>query len=201
MTAPPLGATARAAFRLGTPRLVLRDWREEDWPRFFHHTNTPAVMRWLGGTMDEARQGVQRARIEGCREGHGHCFWVLERKADGGHLAGELLGFCGLKRADAPGSPVAGELEIGWRLREDAWGCGYAKEGAAAALRYGFERLAAERIVALTVSQNEASWGLMRRLGMQRREELDYDEDRQPAGQRRTIVHVLAREEWARAHG
>ena len=27
---------------------------------------------------------------------------IWERKADGGHLAGELLGFCGLKRADLP---------------------------------------------------------------------------------------------------
>ena len=34
---------------LETERLILRDWREEDWPVFLEGTNTPAVMRWLGG--------------------------------------------------------------------------------------------------------------------------------------------------------
>ncbi len=189
-----------AAFRLETPRLVLRDWREEDWPRFFRHTNTPAVMRWLGGVMDEERMAIQRARIEASRARHGHCFWVLERQGDGGHLAGELLGFCGLKRADFPGGPVEGEVEIGWRMREDAWGRGYAKEAAQATLRWGFEPLGAERIVALTVIGNEGSWGLMRRLGMRRREDLDHDEVHEPAGQRRTIVHLIERAQWAAAH-
>jgi hypothetical protein len=51
---------------------------------------------------------------------------------------GALLGFCGLKIADDPGSPVEGEYEIGWRLREDAWGQGYAKEAATASLDHAF---------------------------------------------------------------
>jgi len=193
------------AFCLDTPRLTLRDWREEDWPVFFRHTNTPAVMRWLGGAMDEGRMAIQRARIEATHQRHGHCFWVLERQADGGHLSGELLGFCGLKRADTPGSPVEGEMEVGWRLREDAWGRGYAKEAAEATLRTGFEHFAADRIIALTVTENQASWGLMRRLGMRRHEELDHEELHQPAGRRHTIVHAIERAQWqaaqAAAHG
>jgi RimJ/RimL family protein N-acetyltransferase len=32
-----------------TERLLLRDWRETDIAPFIRHTNTPAVMRWLGG--------------------------------------------------------------------------------------------------------------------------------------------------------
>ena len=42
-----------AEFRMETDRLILRDWREDDWPIFFQHTNTPNVMRWLAGVMDE----------------------------------------------------------------------------------------------------------------------------------------------------
>lgn len=186
-----------AEFRLETERLVLRDWGEDDWPEFFRLTNTPAVMRWLGW-LDEDGQIAQRARIEGCAARHGHCFWVVERKADGGHLSGRMLGFCGLKRTDAPGSPVEGVFEIGWRLREDAWGRGYAREAALASLGAGFQRFGAERIVALTVIQNEASWGLMKRLGMSRREELDFVDDRYPPELRDAIVYSLAREEWER---
>ena len=85
-------------FRLETRRLILRDWREADWVEFWRVTNTPAVMRWLGDPADEATRNAARQRLEGYRRDHGHTFWVLERKADGGLLSGELLGFCGLKR-------------------------------------------------------------------------------------------------------
>ncbi|MBO9517914.1 MAG: GNAT family N-acetyltransferase [Porphyrobacter sp.] len=183
-------------FRLETDRLILRDWREEDWPEFFRLTNTPAVMRWLGW-MDEAKQVEQRERVESCAAQHGHSFWVVERKADGGHLSGEMLGFCGLKRANAPGCPVPGSFEIGWRMREDAWGQGYAKEAATASLDAGFGRFGAEEIVALTVIQNEASWGLMTRLGMRRREDLDFPDDRYEPELRDTIVYSITGEEWS----
>lgn len=182
--------------RLGTERLVLRDWRDEDWPEFFRHTNTPAVMRWLGGVLDEGQQAAMRARVEACAAEHGHCFWAVERTADGGYLSGALLGFCGIKRADAPGSTVAGEFEIGWRFREDAWGRGYAREAATASLDAGFGQFGAAEIVALTVIGNKASWGLMQRLGMRRRPELDYPDARFEGELRDTIVHAIARDDW-----
>lgn len=184
------------AFRLETERLVLRDWREGDAEEFFRVTNTPGVMRWLGGVFDEAGRKMQLDRVRKCREANGFCFWIVERKQDGGHLAGEMLGFCGLKRADAPGSTVSGEMEAGWRLREDAWGKGYAKEAAIAAIEAGFERFGGERIVALTIRQNEPSWGLMRKLGMQRREDLDYADERYDPPWRDTVVYEITRDDW-----
>ena len=159
-----------------TERLILRDWRKEDIEPFLRHTNTPAVMRWLGGVRTEADQRESIDRMMRWQEERGFTFWVVERKADG-----ELLGFCGLKLADTPGSPIEGMYEIGWRLREDVWGQGYAKEAAIATLDFAFDRLGAERVVAITFPPNEASWGLMGRLGMTRRPELDYDDARFPA--------------------
>jgi RimJ/RimL family protein N-acetyltransferase len=181
-------------FRLETERLVLRDWREDDWEPFFRHTNTPAVMRWLDGLLDEGQQGRMRERLPQVAAAHGHCFWVVERKGDGGHLAGELLGFCGLKRANMAGGPM-GDFEVGWRLREDAWGRGYAREAAFASLDAAFGRFAAPHVLAFTIPQNTASWGLMERLGMRRRPELDFrcpdflpDQD--------TIVYSIDRAAW-----
>ncbi len=178
---------------------MLRDWRPVDWPEFFRYTNTLSVMRWFGDPLSAEQQAAMRTRVEACAAAHGHCFWAVERKADGGHLAGELLGFCGIKRADAPGSTVAGEFEIGWRLREDAWGRGYAKEAAMASLDAGFGQFGAQRIVALTVEGNAASWGLMERLGMRRRPDLDYADDRYQPPLRDTIVYALTRDEWSAA--
>lgn len=180
-------------FRLETERLVLRDWREGDAARFFAGTNTPAVMRWLGGVMDEAYQQALVDRVERCRAANGHCFWIVERKQDG-----EVLGFCGLKRADAPGSTVQGEMEVGWRLREDAWGRGYAKEAATASLDAAFDRFGADEVVALTVEGNTGSWGLMKRLGMRRRADLDYPDTRFEPPLRDTIVYSIDRVRWKR---
>lgn len=186
-----------AEFRVETERLILRDWRDADWKAFFRHTNTGGVMRWLGGLMDQGGQSRMRARLESYRDEYGHNFWVVERKADGGYLAGELLGFCGLKRANQEGAPI-GDFEIGWRLREDAWGRGYAREAAEASLRAGFEQFGAPHIIALTVEQNIASWGLMERLGMWRRPDLDFASTDFDPGGGTIIVYSLTREEWER---
>jgi RimJ/RimL family protein N-acetyltransferase len=173
-----------------TGRLRLREWTAADAEPFIRHTNTPAVMRWLGGVKaPEFLEAVIRERLMAWQERYGHTFWVVERKADDA-----LLGFCGLKIADDPGSPVEGELEIGWRLREDAWGQGYAREAAAASLAFAFGRLQAPRVVALTVIGNAPSWGLMERLGMSRRPDLDYQGPAWAEG--KVIVYSIGRDEW-----
>jgi RimJ/RimL family protein N-acetyltransferase len=181
------------AFRLETERLVLRDWREEDWRPFFEQTNTPAVMEWLGGVLDQEKADGARARLESYQRDHGFTFWVVERKDDGGHLSGEIIGFCGLKLSNQAGGPM-GEHEAGWRLREDAWGKAYAREAAQASLKVGFEKFDAPHIIALTVQENAGSWGLMKRLGMKRRKDLDFANDDFGAGV--IIVYSITREEW-----
>jgi RimJ/RimL family protein N-acetyltransferase len=91
-----------------------------------------------------------------------------------------------------------GDFEVGWRLREDAWGQGYAKEAAIASLDAGFGRFDAPHIIALTIAENTASWGLMERLGMHRRPDLDFDcPDFLP--DKTTIVYSIQRDEWTGA--
>lgn len=176
-----------------TARLILRDWRQDDIVPFLRHTNTPEVMRWLGGVtpQPEATDRITK-RLMRWQQERGFTFWVVERKNDG-----ELLGFCGLKLADTVGSPIEGDHEIGWRLREDAWGQGYAKEAATASLDFAFYTLGAPHVVAITFNQNEASWGLMERLGMTRRPDLDYDDERFP-DLNPTIIYRIDRREWHR---
>jgi RimJ/RimL family protein N-acetyltransferase len=177
-------------FRHDTARLSLRDWREDDWPEFWRVTNTPPVMRWLGGVMDDAGMTAARARVESYQADHGHTFWVVERRTDGA-----LLGFCGLKRSNQPGGPQ-GMMEVGWRLREDAWGQGYAKEAAAASLDLAFDRFGAQEVIALTVERNSPSWGLMVRLGMERRADLDFASSDFDPDNPVIIAYSIAREAW-----
>ena len=180
-----------ADFRHETARLILRDWREDDWAPFWEATNTPAVMRWLGGVCDaDKREGAQQ-RLLSYKRDHGHTFWAIERKSDGA-----ILGFCGLKRSNQQGGPI-GMMEVGWRLREDAWGQGYAREAAAASLDMAFDRFGADEVIALTVARNEASWGLMKRLGMQRRADLDFDNTDFDPDDPTIIVYSISPDQWA----
>ncbi|WP_394730233.1 GNAT family N-acetyltransferase [Altererythrobacter sp. GH1-8] len=177
-------------FRHETDRLILRDWREQDWEPFWHYTNTPNVMRWLGSPLDKAGQKKQQERFLQYRREQGHTFWVVERKDDS-----ELLGCCGLKLSNLPPGPI-GMMEVGWRLREDAWGKGYAKESAMASLDLAFGQFRADEVIAITLPENIPSWRLMERLGMRRRTDLDFVCDAfDPAGVFE-IVYAITAEEW-----
>lgn len=174
-----------------TQRLRLRTWRPGDEVLMDRHCNTPAVMRWIGTLQSREQIAASLDRMRAMQAEYGHCFWPIERKRDGA-----FLGFCGLKIAQDPGSPLKGEVEIGWRLREDAWGKGYAKEAAQACLDYAFERLGAQQVIAVTLAANEGSWGLMERLGMRRAPEWDYREEVRGLGEATAIVYVIGRREW-----
>ena len=178
-----------------TERLRLREWGEEDGARFYAIMNTPAVMRHLGGVQDRATWQSALGRIAGFQRDFGHTFWLVERKSDG-----ELLGFCGLKRVNSPGAgELTGQFEIGWRLRESAWGQGYAKEAAIASLDLAFGRFGAPHVVALTVPANAPSQGLMNRLGMTRREDLDFVDTRFGPEMNPSTVYRIKAEEWPAA--
>ena len=132
-----------------TQRLRLRTWDAADVEPFMAALNTPSVMQWLGGVQSRAEFDAFVHRMHDCQAEYGHCFWITERRQDA-----ELLGFCGLKRTNSPGAPMPGVHEIGWRLREDAQGMGYAREAAEATLAHAFGPLGAPFVVALTVREN-----------------------------------------------
>ena len=58
------------------------------------------------------------------------------------------------------------EIEVGYHLARWAWGRGFATEGARALLRYGFETVGLDRIVAVVHPDNGASLRVIERLGM-----------------------------------
>ncbi len=178
-----------AEFRLETDRLVLRAWRESDVDPFMEQLDTPEATRWIGGRQPRSYYADLHQHMARSQAEHGHCHWIMEGKADGA-----ILGFCGPRRGRHPGTPVYGELELGWRLRASHWGRGYAKEAARAAIAWcRANRPEDRRIIAYTVPGNSASWGLMRALGMERREAMDFDHPAFPVGHPlcRHIVYAL----------
>jgi len=145
------------------------------------HIGRPATSRQDSDPSVDRSMALQAERV--------HCFWAVERKEDGA-----FLGFCGLKICTDP-CPVEGDVEIGWRLRRDAWGHGYAREAAEASLAWGWAKLEAPRIMAMTATSNRRSRGVMERPGMTRRRDLDFDHPRLAAGDplRRHVVYIIDR--------
>ena len=158
-----------------TQRLRLRTWDPEDAEPFYAVMNTPEVMRYLGGLQTPAEWAAGVDRLLSYQRELGDTFWIVERREDC-----ELLGWCGLKHINYPGAPNTGDMEIGWRFRESAWGQGIAKEAAIATLDLAFGHFGAPFVIAVTFSANKASWGLMERLGMVYMPELDFDDPRFP---------------------
>ena len=151
-----------------TDRLILRGWRDSDRDPFYAMSRDPRVMAYLGPLAERTETDAAVDRQIALLARDGHCFWAVERRADRA-----FLGFCGIK----PGpdeTPIADKPEIGWRLAHDYWGRGYAREAAAASLAWGWAHLLGDSIYAITVRPNARSWGLMERLGMARRPDMDF---------------------------
>ena len=91
-------------------------------------------------------------------------------------------------------------VEIGWRLAHDAWGHGYATEGARAALAFGFETLRLAEIISMTTPDNARSRHVMEKLGMSRDAADDFDHPNLPpqSPMRRHVLYRLGVEQYRR---
>jgi RimJ/RimL family protein N-acetyltransferase len=76
--------------------------------------------------------------------------------------SGALIGVFQFEEAD--GRPA--ERELGYRLRPDRWGKGYAAEGAGALLRDAFSRAGITRVYAHSLLDNPGSIRVMEKIGM-----------------------------------
>ncbi len=151
---------------LATERLILRTWRDADVDPYTAMCSDPVVMEFFPKLQTRGESAAQIERINTKIASDGFGFWALEH-------AGELLGFCGISRVtfDAHFTPA---VEIGWRLRRDAWGHGFATEAARAAMAFGWQ-LGLDQIVAFLVPGNQRSAAVAERIGMHRDLAGDFD--------------------------
>lgn len=124
----------------------------------------PAVQRFIAGrpeTPEETAAMIER--VQGRWQQFGFSWWsFIELET------GELVGAGCIQHL---GHDPANEHEIGWRLRPDRWGRGYATEAARRMAAFAFEDVQAPSLAAICHPQNAASSEVMRRLGMRYRGE------------------------------
>jgi RimJ/RimL family protein N-acetyltransferase len=169
---------------LETARLTLRMLRESDFEEYAEMSADPEVMRYIGDGQALARPMAWRnmALMVGHWALRGYGVWAAEERA-----SGALVGRIGFWYPDGwPG------FELGWVLRRQFWGRGYATEGARAALGLAFTRLRQPHVVSLIHPNNSASVRVAERLG------------ERPVGTtevfgRPALVYRITRGEWQAA--
>ena len=148
---PPPGA----APLLQTARLLLRPPRREDFDDWAAFAADPQSMRYLGGPQPRAVAWRAFTLMAGSWALYGFgMFSVVER------ASGRWIGRVGPWRPEGwPGN------EIGWGLRTDATGRGYAAEAAAAAIDWALEALGWDGFIHCIDAANQRSVALAQRLG------------------------------------
>ncbi|RVU35871.1 N-acetyltransferase [Hwanghaeella grinnelliae] len=178
---------------LETPRLRMRRFRMSDVGTVFNLVSDLSVAKWTARIphpyerkmAEEWLRDNERLRDQG----RSLLFAVTVRGDD------SLIGAVSLEIEDDPG-----HAEIGYYLGRDYWGCGYMTEAARAALDFGFEALGVDVVRANVFEANEASAGVLRKLGF-----VDLGPSTMDAPARGGIVPVLAysidRAVWASLKG
>lgn len=149
--------------------------------------NDDEVWPWYGNEKPSLEQARQWAEFMGDSwRSHGVHKWIAYDRA-----SGEVVGRGGLSRvpvdddwgqiyAFLPAEPWvraahrirrpfvahANWLEIGWALRREFWGLGYASEIGRAGLAFAFDVLGVQAVVSCTVRHNRRSLAVMERIGM-----------------------------------
>jgi ribosomal-protein-alanine N-acetyltransferase len=147
-----------------TLRLRLRQFVPEDRDDLYRLYRDPEVMKYLGkGSLTKVEtDAILSALLAQYRYGFG--MWAVIDKA-----SDRLIGRCGLGFLDQ-----TLDVELGYLFAHSYWGRGLATEGGQAALRYGFEVVKLDRIVAVAKPENLASRRVMEKLGLKYEKEAHY---------------------------
>ena len=145
---------------LETERLVLREWTPADVGVIYEMCSDPEVMRHIGdGSVwdDVARAHLWMERVTAAyrEQGYGR-YAVVEKET------GRVVGSCGFGEPSGPAG-----VDFGYVFARAAWGRGYATEAGRACLRYGFEQVGFEEVVADTDVENHASRRVLEKLGFE----------------------------------
>jgi [ribosomal protein S5]-alanine N-acetyltransferase len=151
--------------QIETERLMLREFREDDWElmaawwrepvyqRYYEERDDiDAVVRDLVGRFLHAQSQQPRRAWQ---------LAIVERDAG---PDGPIIGNVGIRI----NNPELREANVGYELSPTRWGRGYATEAARAILAFGFEELRLHRVWAECVADNTGSARVLEKLGMRR---------------------------------
>lgn len=154
-----------------TERLILRPFRAGDLDDLHAMRSLPEVVQYLYGevrTLPESRTMLESRVTDTTLTGDDDVLAIAAERREDGRVIGDLSLW--LRSAEHR------QGEIGFVFHPDAQGRGYARESAAALLAVAFGQVGLHRVYGRTDGRNDASAGLMRRLGMRQEAHLRQNE-------------------------
>ena len=167
---------------LTTQRLRLEPINDHHLEGLCRLNSDPLVMRFISGVPETREQTMEMiARVKDRWAEFGYSWWAFIDAQTEDLIGAGCIQHLGRDRANP--------LEIGWRLRTDQWGKGYATEAAYAMARFAFDDLHAPHLCAICLPENTASSHVMQKLGMTYKGmERWHEKD--------TAVYTISRENW-----
>lgn len=143
-----------------TERLFLRELSaEEDAAFVLELINEPAWIRNIGDrgirTIDAAREYILNNMVKSYEQNNFGLYLVGLKES------GEAVGICGLIKRDS-----LEDVDIGFAFLKRFWSKGYAVESAQAVMDYARATLKLNRIVAITIPENQGSIKVLEKIGL-----------------------------------
>lgn len=201
-----------------TERLGFRPTTDEDRQALFDLEQDPEVMRYLNGGAPTPLDGVDHEADYLMPRGAEKGLWfasekhATEKHATGksttgksatgksttGKSPGAFVGWYALMPLLTSNGNDDGTAELGYRLRRDMWGRGFATEGAQALIDLGFSQLGYSRIVAGTMAVNRRSRSVMEKSGLVHVRTTFYaGPDALPGAELGDVEYEITRTAWA----
>ena len=148
------------ALWLETLRLEFREFVAGDFDDVYRLDSDSSVMKYIAdgkpASRDAVAQRLERfVRYPTLYPDLG--VWHTARRDTGAFIGWFALNYAGRST----------DIEIGYRLLPEAWGQGFATEGAAELVDYGFDDLDLDRIIGVTHPRNTASQRVLTKAGLE----------------------------------
>jgi len=160
-------------------RLGFRQWRTDDLEEFAKLNADEAVMEHFPSTLSESEVVEFIVKLKEHYETNGFTYYATEILE-----TNEFIGMIGLASQKYV-TDYTPAIDIGWRLKQSAWGKGYATEGAKRCLEYAFNDLGIEKVISVCVTQNFKSEKVMKKIGMTKIGSFDHPEMKDNPGYER----------------
>ena len=153
----------RVPKQIETERLLLRQFRDEDWKALHHYYSSAQATKFtVGREFTEGETWRTMCTMIGHWQIRGYGPYAIEEKA-----SGNVLGTAGFWFPNDWPSP-----EIKWALAPEYWGKGYASEAARAVQKTGLDYLPDVSLISFIHADNQASIQLALAVGAHLEEEV-----------------------------
>lgn len=158
-----------------TERLRIRALQESDLDGMFALDSDPEVHKYLGNKpiteKAAALKYIKDTNKQYKERGIGR--WAVELKE-----TGDFIGWCGLRLyTEYTFNNHTNFYDIGYRLRHEFWGKGYATEASKACLEYAWNVLHLDNVYGITEKGNEGSHRVLLKIGLTYVEDFYYEPD------------------------